>query len=247
MRTLIAIPVYNEEKTLAEVLDRTRPYADDILVVDDGSTDGTGDVLARAQDVATIRHSANRGYGQTLIDAFDYSMADGYDVVITLDADTQHDPEYIPFFQAAMAGVDVVSGTRYPNGFAGAPDAPSDRLDINREITAVVNCRTGYSLTDAFCGYKAYRVASLAKLVLREPGYGMCLEFWIKAAAAGLCVREIPVRRVYVDSSRTFGGHLDQARRRLEYYHRTIATALREVPWRERALACGTCGACCGA
>jgi len=246
MKTLIAIPVYNEEKTLGEVLERTRPYADDILVIDDGSTDGTSDVLARAPDVATISHSVNRGYGQTLIDAFGYSIANGYDVVITLDADTQHDPEYIPCFQAVMPGVDVVSGTRYPNGFDGASDAPADRLDINREITAVLNCRTGYSLTDGFCGYKAYRVASLAKLALREPGYGMCLEFWIKAAAAGLSVREIPVRRLYVDAGRTFGGHLDEARRRLQYYHAIIADALRDAAERERVLTCGACGTCSG-
>lgn len=246
MRTLIAIPVYNEEQTLAEVIERTRPHADDILVVDDGSTDATADVLARTPDIATITHPTNRGYGQTLIDAFGYSVDNDYDVVITVDADTQHEPEYIPCFLAAMPGMDVVSGTRYPRGFGRVDDAPADRVDINSEITAVIRQHTGYPLTDGFCGYKAYRVAALAKLRLREPGYGMCLEFWIKAAAAGLLVREIPVNRLYVNPYRTFGGHLDEARRRLEYYHAVIADAVRDVARRRQPLPCSACNSCPG-
>ena len=244
MRTLVAIPVYNEEKTLAEVLCRVRPYAQNILVVDDGSTDRTWEVLTRQGDIAMIRHRTNLGYGRTLIDAFDYSIEGGYDVVITLDADNQHDPEYIPCFLAAVPGADVVSGTRYPKGFGDTDGAPSERVRINQEITTVINRHTGYHLTDAFCGYKAYRVPALARLELHTPGYAMCLEFWIKAAHAGLSVREVPVKRIYNDPNRTFGGRLDDAQARLEHYYAAIADAVADVTDTARPRECGCCGMC---
>ena len=244
MRTLVAIPVYNEEHTLAQVLKRARPYAKNILAVDDGSTDRTWEILRQESDVSMIRHATNLGYGRTLIDAFEYAIEKNYDVVITLDADNQHEPEYIPAFLSALPGADVVSGTRYADGFEDASDTPSDRLAINREITAVINRHTGYRLTDAFCGYKAYRVESLAKLNLHEPGYGMCLEFWIKAAGAGLSAREIPVRRIYADPNRTFGGHLDEAEKRRLYYFSVIADAVAVVSGRGRPMTCSVCGLC---
>ena len=244
MRVIVAIPVFNEEGTLAEVLGRTRPYASDMLVIDDGSTDRTWEALLAFPDVSIIRHRRNLGYGRSLIEAFQWGVEEGYDCIVTLDADNQHEPECIPAFVAETAEADVVSGTRYPEGFENVSDVPADRLAINEEITGIINRRTGYRLTDAFCGFKAYRAEGLAKVELEEPGYGMCLEFWMKAAAAGLTVKELGVRRIYNDPERTFGGHLDDAEARLGYYVSVVDRYGARVGESGRGACCGCRGGC---
>jgi dolichol-phosphate mannosyltransferase len=87
----------------------------------------------------------------------------------------------------------------------------------------------GLSLTDAFCGFKAYRVPALAKLTITEPGYGMPLELWVQAAHLGLRIVELPVPLIYLEEERSFGGSLDDGRKRLEYYHRVLDRALAAV------------------
>jgi dolichol-phosphate mannosyltransferase len=94
-------------------------------------------------------------------------------------------------------------------------------------VTEILARVTPYRLTDAFCGFKAYRVAALARLHLTEKGYAMPLEFWIQAARCGLRVREAPVKLVYVDPSRTFRGGLDDPRVRLRYYLQVLDRQLR--------------------
>jgi dolichol-phosphate mannosyltransferase len=103
-------------------------------------------------------------------------------------------------------------------------------------------------LTDAFCGFKAYRVSSLADLDVTEPGYGMPLELWIRALAAGQRVLELPVPLVYLEEKRSFGGSLDDAKSRLCYYRKVIRKALQEVsPHLDEALAFDrSCHALCG-
>ena len=101
MNLLIAIPVYNEKDHLDGVIRQVKQYAHDILLIDDGSTDGTSELLdAREKqgDVRVIHHAKNAGYGQSLIDAFNYAGEHGYDWVITMDCDEQHEPEMIPEF-----------------------------------------------------------------------------------------------------------------------------------------------------
>src|SRR6516162_3979456 len=101
MKSLVAIPVYNEQKTLAGVVEDTLRQQFDLLVVDDGSTDGTLDVLRQFPQAAVVKHPKNRGYGAALRSAFRYAAQNDYDVVVTMDSDGQHDPELIrPFVEA---------------------------------------------------------------------------------------------------------------------------------------------------
>lgn len=223
MRNLVVIPVYNEQASIPAVLSQVKSVTDDpILVVDDGSTDKSVVEVSQVPGVDILRHERNLGYGKSLIDAFNHALAESYDVVVTLDCDEQHEPALIPRLLELAVASDIVSGTRYSPRSAVRGQAPPGRQEVNREITRIVNDLTGYALTDAFCGFKAYRAEGLAKLRLSEPGYGMPLQLWIQAARVGLSVVELPVPRIYNDSDRSFGRDLDFVDRRLEYYRQVI-------------------------
>lgn len=228
MDYLVTIPVYDEERYLPGVLAAVRRYADDILVINDGSTDRTAALLARHTDVYTITHLENRGYGRSLIDAFRFADRHGYRWVITMDCDEQHEPERIPDFVAAARrnDSDVISGSRYLQAHAAGDAPPADRRRINQLVTGVLGELLGLRLTDSFCGFKAYRVAALRRLRLSEPGYAFPLQFWVQVVRAGLRVREIPVARVYRDHSRTFGGTLDDPAARLQHYLEVLVAEL---------------------
>jgi dolichol-phosphate mannosyltransferase len=228
-RFLTALPVYNELAHVEYVLDEVVRYARDILVVDDGSTDGTSDVLAARNDIRVIRHEANRGYGAALITAFDYAIQNDYEVLVTIDCDGQHEPQRICQMVAACRDADIVSGSRYLSNKDKVGHAPAERRQINTEITREINQRLGLQLTDGFCGFKAYRVAALAKLRITEPGYGMPLELWVQAAHQKLRIVELPVPLIYLEEARSFGGSLDDGRKRMEYYHRVLDRAIQAV------------------
>ncbi len=223
-RYLTALPVYNEVNTVDAVLDQVRRYSSEILVVDDGSDDGTSSRLSRRDDIRLIQHATNRGYGAALATAFQYAVdhSPEFDVLVTIDCDGQHEPQLIPQFVEACRHVDIVSGSRYLQVMPGASQPPEQRRKINQQITAEVNERLGLSLTDTFCGFKAYRVSCLPQLMAVEPGYGMPLELWVRAAHAGLKILELPVPLIYLDEKRSFGGALDDANTRLEYYRQVM-------------------------
>jgi dolichol-phosphate mannosyltransferase len=226
MKTLVALPVYNESAHVDAVLDEVTKYADDVLVVDDGSTDGTAEQLTRRTDIKPISKARNQGYGAALKTAFQYSVANRYDAIITIDCDHQHEPERIPQFMDAIAECDMVSGSRYMTVFDDQSAPPEDRWKINRIITAELNRQLGLELTDAFCGFKAYRVDKLPRLQITETGYAMPLELWVQAAAADLQIRELAVPLIYLDEERSFGGELDHAETRLRHYREVIQNSL---------------------
>jgi glycosyltransferase involved in cell wall biosynthesis len=228
-RTLTALPVYNESRHVKGVVDGALTYCNEVLVVDDGSTDGTAAVLAERQDIHLITHGENRGYGAALQSAFAFAVDRGYDVLVTIDCDGQHQPQLIPRFVAAAEEADIVSGSRYLRRFPGDSDPPEDRRRINQVLTEELNRRLGLSLTDAFCGFKAYRTTELRKIELHETGYAMPLEFWVHVAKLGLKVVEVAVPLIYLDESRSFGGALDRADTRLAVYFRVLQQSLAAV------------------
>ena len=183
IRFLTALPVYNEVRHVTGVLDEVLRYSPEVLVVDDGSTDGTSDLLAKRHDIHVVRHPKNRGYGAALESAFDFALYDDYDVLVTIDCDGQHQPRLIPEFVAACEGVDIVSGSRYLKHVRRRQPAPGSASQNQRSKSRPKSTAgLGLHLTDAFCGFKAYRVPALAKLDITEPGYAMPLELWVQAA-----------------------------------------------------------------
>lgn len=257
LRSLTALPVYNEVGHVRDVLAEVRRYSSDILAVDDGSTDGTSEVLKTIPGISVLRHEKNQGYGAALISAFRYAIQHNFDVLVTIDCDGQHEPKRIPQFVHAALDADIVSGSRYLQKFEGDSEPPADRRRINQLITAEINERLGLNLTDAFCGFKAYRVPVLKYLEVSEPGYAMPLEVWVRAAAAKLRIVELPVPLIYLEEERSFGGSLDNAETRLRYYRDLLDNSLATVkeslgcdPFAQRddvpgASCCGT-GASCG-
>ncbi|MBY0455728.1 MAG: glycosyltransferase family 2 protein, partial [Gemmataceae bacterium] len=125
MRVLTAIPVYNEAQHVRAVLAQVRAYTPDILVVNDGSTDGTAALLDAEPGLLRIDHPRNRGYGAALISAFAFARASAFDVLVTMDCDGQHQPERIPVLLEAIHDCDVVSGSRYFRDFRQDTPAPT--------------------------------------------------------------------------------------------------------------------------
>lgn len=231
MKIIVAIPVFNERRYVEQVLAKVKRFHQDILMIDDGSTDGTVELLAARKDIHLLRHPINRGYGQSITDSFKWAAAHGYDWVITMDCDEQHEPEMIPEFVRYIREDrwDIISGSRYlqPSKMDDLP--PGDRRTVNATITGVVNGVLNFTLTDAFCGFKAHRVSAMIPLQLDEPGYAFPLQLWPRTAAMNLRVKEIPVRLIYNDPNRHFGGLLDDAGVRLAHY---LDVFNRELNWR---------------
>jgi glycosyltransferase involved in cell wall biosynthesis len=257
VRTIIAIPVHNEQKYANRVLDQVTAIHPDVLVVDDGSTDDTPRILAARRDVHVLTHRPNMGYGKSLIDAFAWADRHGYDWIITMDCDEQHEPQRIPDFlrEIATDRWDLISGSRYLRHDDAADDLPpADRQSINAKLTARLNDLFNFNITDAFCGYKAHRVGPTMKLGLTEAGYAFPMQLWPRVARDGLRLKEIPVRRIYNDPTRTFGGTLDDANNRYRHYSQVLdrevallpAAAFASAGTEGAALADATdCTSCC--
>jgi len=225
-KALTALPVYNEVHHLSPVLDEVFRHCREVLVVDDGSRDGTAEILAVRGDVHVVTHVQNRGYGAALQSAFDFALRNGYDVLVTIDCDGQHQPCMIPQLIARTEEAEIVSGSRYLKAFSGDSRPPEERWRINQLITQRVNRLLGLCLTDAFCGFKAYRVPILGKFSLTEMGYAMPLELWVQAVALGLKIIEVPVPLIYLDEARSFGGALDHGPTRLKVYEDVLDRAM---------------------
>ncbi len=227
MRLLTAIPVHNEEASLETVLSEVLRYADHVLVVDDGSVDRTPELLRGFPTVEVVRHERNLGYGAGLRTAFERAIAGGYDGLVTLDCDGQHEPCRIPGIAARLDEADIVSGSRYLQVFDPGQRPPEQRRRINVEITRLLNECLGLNLTDAFCGFKAYRAKALRAFDITDLGYAMPLQVWVQAVEHGLTIVEEAVPLIYLDESRAFGGALDDAEYRLNHYRQVFEAAVK--------------------
>jgi len=216
---LITIPAHNESGYVDDILTAVSKYCSNILVIDDGSDDGTDKLLKKYKSIEVITHKTNEGYGRSLIDAFEFAGNEDYGWIITMDCDHQHQPAWIPRFfkEIEKDNADIISGSRYLLS-TDHENVPADRMRINRCITALLNSALRIDITDAFCGFKAYRLESLKKLKLTEKGYGLPLQLWIQVAVAELKISEIPVPLIYYDKKRNFTGLLELPKYRMKYY-----------------------------
>jgi glycosyltransferase involved in cell wall biosynthesis len=193
---VLVIPALNAERTIGKLLDEAQHYipADCIIVVDDGSSDGTA-AAAASKGCAVIRHEKNRGKGAALQSGFDAAMKRTIDAVLTMDADLQHDPHSIPDFLAALASgkFDVLIGSRLHD----KRGMPVHRVLSNTITTSLVKARTGARITDSQSGFRLISKRVLEQVRLESPGYEAETEFLIKAATRGFRFGSVPVRTIY--------------------------------------------------
>lgn len=190
-RVIAIIPAYNEEATVAEVVRSVQEHVPNVLVVDDASCDRTAQV-AREAGAVVVSHVLNRGVGAALRTGYRYALECGFDVIVQIDADGQHDPRYIPeLLQALNGGCDVVIGSRFLNE-SYREHSWVRRVGI-RFFTWVGNRLGGANITDITSGYRAYRAEALKRLG-RHPDRHWAVEQTLEAARKRLKIREISVK-----------------------------------------------------
>lgn len=194
----VVIPAFNEQHTIAEVVARTRKFADRIFVVEDGSCDETFAVLQRLP-VTVVRHERNQGKAASLVSGFAAALAAGVDAVITLDADLQHAPEDIPRFvaEARRHPDTLVVGARWER----KGRAPPVRRAANAFANFWISIASGAAIKDSQCGFRLYP-RSLIQTVRARHGREACFvfesEILINAARANFAIRFVPIDPIYL-------------------------------------------------
>lgn len=200
MPLAVLIPAYNTAASLPDVIGGVLRFVapEDVLVVDDGSSDGTREV-AEQVGVHVVSHPVNRGKGAALKTGFFWALDRGYEAVITLDADGQHDPDSVPDFVRKWkeTGADFVVGSR----MADRRGMPLERLCSNTLTSWVVSRRAGQRIEDSQSGYRLIAAEVLRRVSLETDGYEMESELLIKAARMGFQVTSVPIRTVYADET----------------------------------------------
>ncbi len=189
---VVAIPAYNEEATIAKVVLQAQKYADTVIVCDDGSTDMTAEIAERL-GAEVLSHGCNMGYGASLKSLFRRALELDADVLVTLDADGQHDPSEVPnVVNPVVKGkADVVIGSRFINA-KGTADMPLYRRFGAKLITKLVNGSSKGGVTDAQSGFRAYSHPALVSLSVSEAGMGASVEILMAAKKNNLRICEVP-------------------------------------------------------
>lgn len=203
-RVVMVVPTYNEAGNLDWVLGRLRHVLPsvDVLVVDDNSPDGTGEIadrLAAADPQVTVLHrTAKEGLGAAYLAGFAHALERGYDVIGEMDADGSHQPEQLPSLLDALAGADLVIGSRWVPG-GSIVNWPRHREALSRGGNLYVRLLLGIDVHDATAGYRLYRRETLEKIDLagvRSHGYVFQTDLVTRTLRAGLTVREVPIEFV---------------------------------------------------
>lgn len=200
-RVLVVVPTYNEAENLPVIVDRLRRAvpAAEILVVDDNSPDGTGEIadrLAGADGQIQVLHRAGKeGLGAAYVAGFALARERGYDAVVEMDADGSHAPEELPRLLDALRQADVVLGSRWVDG-GTVHNWPAHRLLLSRGGNLYTRLALGMPVRDATGGYRAYRMAALDKMDLASvssQGYCFQVDLAWRAHRLGLRVVEVPI------------------------------------------------------
>lgn len=201
-KALVIIPTYNEAENIPQIVPQVlkQDASIDVLVVDDGSPDGTGviaDRLAAANErVNVIRREGKMGLGTAYIAGFKWGLERGYDLLFEMDADFSHDPAHLPKFLAAVVDADLVLGSRYLDGKVTVVNWPMTRLFLSYSANVYAKVVTGNPLCDATGGFKCFRRKVLESIDLdsvRSNGYAFQIEMSFRAQRKGFVIKEIPI------------------------------------------------------
>lgn len=205
-RTLVIIPTYNEKENITRMIDAVlkQDPSIDMLIVDDGSPDGTGDIvdaIAGANPrVHAIHRAAKLGLGTAYVAGFKWALARDYQFIFEMDADFSHNPDKIPEFLKAIQTADLVIGSRYQNGQVNVVNWPIGRLFLSYSANIYARRVTGLPVFDSTAGFKCFRRRVLEAIDLddiRSNGYAFQIEMHFRAWKKGFRIIEIPI--VFVD------------------------------------------------
>jgi glycosyltransferase involved in cell wall biosynthesis len=187
VKSAALVPAYNESEIIGSVIEGVSDHVNDVIVVDDASTDDTAEI-ARQSGAIVIIHAVNTGVGGALRTGYRYAIGREYDVVVQIDGDDQHDPTYVPEMLAAVEDADVVIGSRYLN------DSCKDHSRIRqagiRFFTELVNALGGVEITDVTSGFRVYRVNVLRE-ILHSSDDHWAVEQTLETARKGYRLQEI--------------------------------------------------------
>ncbi|HTY52984.1 MAG TPA: glycosyltransferase family 2 protein [Methanomicrobiales archaeon] len=194
-KVLLAIPCFNETLTIGSVILRAQHWVNEILVVNDGSTDDTVAVAQRA-GAKVLSHPKNMGYGAALRSCFDYARQHDFDSLIILDGDGQHDPGDIPDFIEALnrGDADIVIGSRFLDGQSDIPFYRRIGMKVLDQVTSIASSR---DISDSQCGYRAYGRKAIESIRIENMDMGAGSEILSQIRANNLRVREIPIQVRY--------------------------------------------------
>jgi glycosyltransferase involved in cell wall biosynthesis len=198
-RLVAAIPCYNEAHYIGEVVRRTAAHVDAVVVVDDGSTDGTAEA-AQAAGALLLRHKTNLGPGAAARSCLQAGRELGAGVLVTLDGDGQHDPDELPAVAAPiLAGeADLVIGSRFLGGYNNVARYRRFGIDV---ITFLYNLGAPVKITDGQSCFRAYNRRALEALHITENGFGFSVETLVQARKAGLRMTEVSISCIYHQES----------------------------------------------
>jgi glycosyltransferase involved in cell wall biosynthesis len=191
-KILVCIPAFNEAGTIAEVIWKSRKYANDIIVYDDGSTDNTYEAATSAGAIV-IRNPENKGYGVAIRSLFQAAKEKDADIMVTLDSDGQHDPDQIAqVIEPLKQGFDIVIGSRFLKRDR-KEKVPRYRSFGIKTITKVTQAASYHGLTDSQSGFRAYSKNALSKINLFEDGMAVSVEILLRAKEKNLSTTEVPI------------------------------------------------------
>ena len=199
-RIIAAIPCFNEERFIGSVVIKTRKHVDEVVVVDDGSSD-TSAVIARDAGAVIYSHGSNRGYGAAIQSALESGREHDADILVIFDGDGQHDPDDIPtVIKPIVDGdADVVIGSRF---IGEGSEAPFYRRVGQRVLNIATNIGSGQKVSDSQSGFRAYSAKALDKLHLAETGMSVSSEIQFMISKGGLRVAEVPIGVSYTEKAK---------------------------------------------
>jgi glycosyltransferase involved in cell wall biosynthesis len=191
-RILVCVPAFNESKKISDIVNRSKKYADEVVVYDDGSTDDTEQVATSA-GACVIRSPDNKGYGVAIRSLFHAAKQKNADIMVTLDSDGQHSPDQIPpLVETLNQGFDIVIGSRYLRS-DDKDKVPKFRSFGIRTITKLTQAASYKDITDSQSGFRAYNKNALSKINLYEDGMAVSTEILLRAGEKKLSVTEVPI------------------------------------------------------
>ena len=198
MKTLVLIPTYNERENLPLLVPEVLAVpGTEVMVIDDQSPDGTGQLAEGLAQrfpgrIRVLHRTGRRGLGVSYLDGFRHAVGSDADLVVQMDADRSHDPQYLPAMIAAAGSADLVVGSRYTHGIS-VVNWPLRRIILSSFANAYIRTVTGLRVRDCTGGYRCWRREALARLPLDRivsDGYAFLLDVTFMAAHAGLKIRE---------------------------------------------------------